>query len=130
MNNAPQNYAEIEIETAAHAGHEAVRIYCARRGDLRHGDWGHMTEEQKMPARHGAIGIIVEDHNAERSHEAWRAARAALGWRFGQSHNAAIKEHPCMVPWADLPFEEQAKNHLFVETVRAMAKALRSVANQ
>jgi hypothetical protein len=121
---------EIEITTAAQAGHEAVRIYCERRGDFRHFPWNVLGADQKLPARHGALGVIVENHTPEQSHESWRMHRTALGWRYGRIYSVSVKEHPCMVPWAELSFEEQAKNVLFVSVVRAMAAALRSIPNQ
>jgi hypothetical protein len=34
------------------------------------------------------------------------------------------KQHPCMVPYADLPAAQRAKDALFLGTVRNMAAAL------
>lgn len=41
------------------------------------------------------------------------------------SHKGANKkEHPCLVPYAELPPEQRQKDHVFVATVRTMAAAL------
>lgn len=33
--------------------------------------------------------------------------RIAQGWRFGPERNDARKEHPCLIPYEELPEEER-----------------------
>jgi len=35
------------------------------------------------------------------------ATRIAQGWRFGPERNDARKEHPCLIPYEELPEEER-----------------------
>ena len=57
------------------------------------------------------------DANDEDSHENWRAAREAAGWVYGEVKDEEKKTHPCLVDFADLPEEQQAKDRIFRETV-------------
>jgi len=45
------------------------------------------------------------------------------GWIYGSEKDADLKMHPCIVPFEDLPAEQQAKDVLF----RAVVKALMDV---
>jgi len=40
-------------------------------------------------------------------HEAWVQQRTAEGWRWGQVHDAVSKQHPCLVPYDQLPEREK-----------------------
>src|SRR5659263_752399 len=44
---------------------------------------------------------------AEITHDNWLRQRLADGWRHGQSRNDLLKEHPCIVPYDDLPESEK-----------------------
>ena len=36
-------------------------------------------------------------------HKRWAAKRLAEGWIYGQERNDLKKEHPCLVPYEELP---------------------------
>jgi ryanodine receptor 2 len=44
---------------------------------------------------------------AKNAHEIWAASRLAEGWRYGVTRNDALKEHPCLVAYENLPDEEK-----------------------
>lgn len=44
---------------------------------------------------------------AENSHEVWAAQRIKEGWTCGPQRNDATKEHPCLVPYDQLPEGEK-----------------------
>lgn len=44
---------------------------------------------------------------ARNVHEVWAAGRISQGWQYGESRNDALKLHPCLVPYEDLPEEER-----------------------
>jgi len=44
---------------------------------------------------------------AARVHQEWMKQRQAEGWKWGPAHDAANKEHPCLVPYAQLPEHEK-----------------------
>lgn len=44
---------------------------------------------------------------AENAHDVWAAQRISQGWTFGQQRDDARKQHPCLVPYSDLPESEK-----------------------
>ena len=44
---------------------------------------------------------------AKNVHEVWAAARMEQGWKYGERRDDALKTHPCLVPYDDLPEEEK-----------------------
>jgi hypothetical protein len=53
-----------------------------------------------------AIDDLLE-RLAEYTHEVWARRRKTEGWRFGEQRNDATKEHPCLVPYVQLPDSEK-----------------------
>ncbi len=39
---------------------------------------------------------------AENVHEVWAAGRIAEGWTYGEKRDDALKQTPCLVPYAEL----------------------------
>jgi hypothetical protein len=44
---------------------------------------------------------------AKNTHEVWAQERMVQGWRHGRDRNDARKEHPCLVPYEELPESEK-----------------------
>ncbi len=44
---------------------------------------------------------------AENTHEIWAQQRLSDGWRYGPNRSDASKEHPCLVPYGQLPEKER-----------------------
>jgi hypothetical protein len=44
---------------------------------------------------------------SKNAHEVWAQERIAQGWRHGHDRNDARKEHPCLVPYEELPESEK-----------------------
>jgi hypothetical protein len=107
----------------ARAAHEVNRAYCIALGDMSQPGWDDAPDWQKSSARNGVAGALA-GNTPEQSHEAWLADKRAAGWTYGPVKDPEKKEHPCFVPYADLPTSQRAKDALFVSTVREMAKAL------
>ena len=45
---------------------------------------------------------------AENVHDTWARGRMDDGWTYGPVRDDAKKQHPCLVPYADLPESEKA----------------------
>jgi hypothetical protein len=116
------NDSKIE-EACARAAHEVNRSYCLALGDGTQPSWDDAPEWQKTSALKGVVGAI-EGNTPEQSHEGWLAEKRETGWKCGPVKDPEKKEHPCFVPYDALPVEQRAKDHLFVTTVRALAKSL------
>jgi len=44
---------------------------------------------------------------AKNAHDMWAALRIAEGWRYGPRRDDGKKEHPCLVPYEQLPESEK-----------------------
>ena len=69
-----------------------------------------------------SLGKLTE-RLARNVHETWARQRIAEGWRLGPERNDEKKEHPCFIPYDELPHEQQVKDALFMSTVGVL-KAL------
>ena len=45
---------------------------------------------------------------AKNVHEVWAKSRMEQGWTYGAERNDALKHHPCLVAYEDLPEVEKA----------------------
>lgn len=110
---------DIQIECAARAAHEANRAWCLAHGDASQPAWEDAPDWQVSSALHGVRGVLA-GNGPEQSHESWLAEKAATGWKFGPVKDPEKKEHPCFVPYTELPPEQKAKDAIYVATVRAV----------
>ena len=111
------------VEACARAAHEVNRAYCLALGDESQPPWDTAPDWQKSSARNGVAGAL-DGNTPEQSHESWLKEKAETGWKYGPVKDPEKKEHPCFVPYSELPASQQAKDHLFTSTVREVAKAL------
>lgn len=114
---------DVKLEACARVAHEANRAYCIAIGDLSQVSWEEALENQRSSAVNGVRGVLAGD-TPRQSHETWLEEKRATGWKYGPVKDPEKKEHPCFVPYAELPFEQRAKDFLFVGVVKAMAVAL------
>jgi hypothetical protein len=115
------NHAHVTFEGVARACHEANRAYCLMIGDTSQLPWEEAAEWQRQSAITGVI-FAYNNPNAPASaqHEAWLADKFADGWKYGPTKDAEKKEHPCCVPYEQLPLEQQRKDALFKAICRAL----------
>jgi len=53
------------------------------------------------------------------THEVWAQQRMAQGWKYGEKRNDERKEHPCLVPYEDLPESEKVYDrNTALDTIR------------
>ena len=50
---------------------------------------------------------LLQEALAKNVHEVWAAGRLADGWKYGPVRDDDKKEHPCLIPYEDLPEEEK-----------------------
>lgn len=124
---APEAHApayEDIVEQCAKAAHEANRVYCASIGDASQVPWESAAEWQRESARLGVLKVLQENVSPEQSHASWFTHKLEQGWRYGEKKDEALKLHPCMVDFRDLPAEQRAKDALFGVVVRGVAASL------
>jgi len=110
----------------AMAAHEMNRVYCKSIGDASQPLWEDAPEWQRNSAIAGVQGALA-GNTPEQQHQAWLDVKAIDGWKYGPVKDTEKKEHPCMVPYADLPEAQRRKDRLFIAAVRAMLDATEPV---
>jgi hypothetical protein len=109
--------------TIAHICHDANRAYCMEHGDFSQALWEMAPDWQKESAINGVRGILNGYVTSpEQSHESWLAEKERDGWKFGPVKDPEKKEHPCMVPYAELPMEQRRKDAIFFGIVEAFKR--------
>ena len=62
------------------------------------------TESIQLPEE---LNSLVEAM-AKNVHEVWAESRISQGWTYGPERNDALKHHPCLIPYEELPEVEKA----------------------
>ena len=58
----------------------------------------------QLPAELDELVEII----AKNVHEVWAKSRMDQGWTYGEERNDALKQHPCLIPYEELPEIEKA----------------------
>lgn len=109
------------VEQIARVCHEANRAYCLALGDDSQPTWDDAPEWQRTSAING-VRFHLDNPTAgpSASHESWYDEKVAAGWIYGPVKDPAKREHPCMVPFHELPAEQRLKDSLFVAVAQAL----------
>ena len=101
--------------------HETNRAYCQTLGDNSQPVWEEAPEWQRTSEIKG-VNFHLKNPGSEpsRSHEEWLKEKAATGWKYGPIKDPAKKEHPCFVPYVELPEDQKAKDALFSGVINAL----------
>lgn len=101
--------------------HETNRAYCQTIGDDSQPTWEDAPDWQKTSAINGVnFHLTNPGSKPSHSHEEWLKEKKATGWKYGPVKDPEKKEHPCFVPYDQLPPEQKAKDALFVAVVNAL----------
>lgn len=102
------------VENVAKICHEANKALCETQGDFSQPSWEEAPQWQIDSAINGVLFHLDNpDATPMCSHNSWLAQKEAEGWKYGPIKDAEKKEHPCFVPYDQLPLEQQAKDYLF-----------------
>lgn len=105
----------------ARVAHEANRTYCQCIGDDSQPYWDGAPDWQIRSAING-VQYHLDNPEAKPSdsHENWLKQKLAEGWKYGPVKDPEKKEHPCCVPYDQLPDEQKIKDSLFIGVVRTL----------
>ena len=62
------------------------------------------TSDIQLPEE---LNVLVEQM-AKNVHDVWAQSRISQGWTYGEARSDALKQHPCLVPYEELPEVEKA----------------------
>ena len=78
-------------------------------------DTGHIQLPKELE-------YLVEEM-AKNVHEVWSKTRIEQGWTYGEKRDDVLKQHPCLVPYEELPEEEKVYDrNSSVETLKLIMK--------
>lgn len=111
----------MNIENIAKAAHELNKAYCESIGDNSQPSWEDAPEWQKSSAINGVtFHLNNPDATPSASHQSWLKQKTEEGWKYGKVKNPETKEHPCFVPYEQLPNEQKAKDYIFRQTIHSL----------
>jgi ryanodine receptor 2 len=64
------------------------------------------------------------DFLAKNTHETWANERIIEGWTYGHKRDDRKKEHPCLVPYENLPESEKEHDRTVVKELLKTIKLL------
>jgi len=94
--------------------HKVNKEYCEAMGDASQVSWDEAPEWQKNSAIKGVeMHLTTEGVTPEDSHKAWMKQKIDEGWKYGTVKDPEKKEHPCILPYFELPYQQKAKDYIF-----------------
>ena len=51
--------------------------------------------------------LHLSERIAQNVHDVWAASRVAEGWTWGEKRDEVVKQHPCLIPYDELPESEK-----------------------
>lgn len=98
--------------------HAINAAYCQSMGDDSQSAWDDTPESHKQSLIAGVeMHLANPDATPEQSHESWYKVKETEGWKYGEVKDIEKKEHPCFLPYEELPDAQKAKDYLFRTTV-------------
>ena len=77
------------------------------------------TSDIQLPEE---LNVLIEQM-AKNVHEVWAQSRIKQGWRYGNERSDALKQHPCLIPYEELPEVEKAYDRdTALETLELISK--------
>lgn len=68
------------------------------------------------------LQMLVEEF-ARNVHETWAFGRLNEGWTYGPERNDALKQHPCLIDYSELPeSEKEYDRNTATETLKTILK--------
>lgn len=103
--------------------HETNRAYCVAIGDNTQKSWDEAEQWQKISALNG-VNFAIANPNLSPTdqHNAWSNDKLKDGWVYGEIKDVEKKTHPCLVPYDELPVEQQFKDKLFRAVVISLMR--------
>lgn len=77
------------------------------------------TSDVRLPEE---LNELIEQM-AKNVHEVWAQSRIDEGWVYGEERNDRLKQHPCLVPYEELPeIEKEYDRNTALGTLKLISK--------
>lgn len=123
-----EHYMDLQVIDVARVCHEANRTLQIIQDDPTipvSEPWESLDEETRDSAVQG-VEVALAGASPEESHENWVRFKVQHGWTRGPVKDMDAKEHPLLVPYAELPAAQKVKDALFLAIVEALGTEVRS----
>lgn len=121
----PKKGKRMNIVDIAMVCHETNRAYCEALGDKSQVAWKEAPAWQKDSAVNGVKAHLANlNLTPEQSHDLWLQQKHAEGWKYGPVKDNVTKQHPCCLPYNQLPTDQRAKDYIFTAIVLALKNFL------
>lgn len=108
-------------EQIAELCHTINRFYSQLIGDPMQPRWEDMPEDIRKGVISAVYMVLNEpDMTPRAQHEAWCDAKVREGFVYGPVKDLENRTHPLLIPYDQLPKEQQAKDSLFMGTINAL----------
>lgn len=68
------------------------------------------------------LNVLIE-RLAKNVHEVWARSRIEQGWTYGKERSDSLKQHPCLIPYEELPeVEKDYDRDTALETLKLISK--------
>jgi len=113
--------SNLSFNQIAEVAHQANRAICQTYGDDSQPTWADAPDWQIESCVAGVAFFEANpDATPEQMHESWLQQKLADGWVFGPEKDPEAKTHPCLIPYNQLPVEQQIKDHVFRAIVETL----------
>lgn len=107
----------VTMEDVARACYDANLTYSRAIGDGMERSWEDSAESVTNGVK---FRLANPSSSPADNHANWLVDKAAAGWKYGPVKDDEKKEHPCFLPYEQLPEEQRAKDIIFAEVVRGL----------
>lgn len=77
------------------------------------------TSDIQLP---NELNILIEQM-AKNVHDVWARSRVEQGWTYGEERSDVLRQHPCLIPYEELPEVEKAYDrNTALETLKLICK--------
>lgn len=120
-----QDILNEQIENIARLCHAANLGICDALGDHSQLGWEDTSKELQESVISGVKAHLANpDLTPAQSHQLWFDYKQAEGWVYGPVKNLQTKEHPCMLPYMELPVSQKLKDFVFKNIVAEAAQQI------
>lgn len=107
----------VNIMTLARVIHENNRALQFFNGEEVGPEWLNAPQEQITSTVKG-LQMVALGANPRSLHESWMKDKVDAGWVLGPVKDEEKKTHPCILPYDQLPKEQQLKDVIFYTTAK------------